>query len=129
MKNLKVKPQRAKPTMTNPQTKSQTCDNPQSNQYVTRRQPTYSLPWGPIPEHPEHEHTRGRIQRSLSQGSLDGTAEVTQRSTRVRKVARSQPGDIYGSTESLPQVIHLYVKDSIHMYIVYIVHKKVSFDL
>ena len=57
---------------------------------------------------------------------MDGTAEVTQRSTRVRKVARSQPGDIYGSTESLPQVIHLYVKDSIHMYIVY---KKVSFDL
>ena len=39
----------------------------------------------------------------------------------MRKVARSQPGDIYGSTESLPQVIHLYI--------VYIVHKKVSFDL
>ena len=87
----------------------------------------YSLQWGPIPEHPEHEHTGGPIQRSLSQGSLDGT--VPQRSTRVRKVARSQPGDIYGSTESLPQVIHLCIKNSIYMYIVYIVHKKVSFDL
>lgn len=132
MKNLKINPQRAKPTMTKSQTKSQTCfncDNPQSNQCVTRRQPTYSLPWGPIPEHPEREHTGGYIQRSLSQGSLDGAAEVTQRSTRVRKVARSQPGDIYGSTESLPQVMHMYIRDSMYMYIVHIVHKKGSFDL
>lgn len=115
MKNPKIKSQRVKPKMTKPQTCLNT-DNPQSdissNQCATIRQSMYSPQWGLIPEHPEHERTGARIQRSLSQGSLNSTAEVTQKSTRVRKVARSQPGDIYGSTESLPQVIPLCVKDS-----------------
>ena len=120
VKNPKIKPQRVKPKMTKPQT-CLNSDNPpsglSSNQCVTIRQPMYSPQWGPIPEHPEHEHTGARIQRSLSQGSLDSTAEVTQKSTRVRKVARSQSGDIYGSTESLPQVIPLCRKDS-HTHII-----------
>ena len=120
VKNTKIKPQKVKPKMTKPQT-CLNSDNPpsglSSNQCVTIRQPMYSPQWGPIPEHPEHEHTGARIQRSLSQGSLDSTAEVTQKSTRVRKVARSQSGDIYGSTESLPQVIPLCRKDS-HTHII-----------
>lgn len=102
MRNLRLKHKNKNPKTTGHQTHHKDGDsqsNTLSNHNATLR-PTCE----PIPEHCEHEHTDPRFQEPLSRGSLDTAPGVAQKTVRVRKVARSQQGDIYGSAESLPEV-------------------------
>lgn len=112
MRNLRLKHKNKNPKTTGHQTHHKDGDsqsNTLSNHNATLR-PTCE----PLPEHCEHEHTDPRFQKPLSRGSLDSAPGVAQKAVRVRKVARSQQGDIYGSTESLPEV-HVYVLGDVYI--------------
>ena len=102
MRNLRLKHKNKNPKSTGHQTHHKDGDSQSItlNNHDDTLRPTCE----PIPEHCEHEHTDPRFQEPLSRGFLDTAPGVAQKAVRVRKVARSQQGDIYGSTESLPEV-------------------------